>query len=192
MNYGKQIIEYCRKENYRIKEYNIIYLEGCDNTFELNNDKLNEWNDLRLIVKEDGDIVHNAIATTEPGSHYTFNPMNPKGAFRIAFGQYLDAWTFGIHGRSRQDALVQCAPVKGFRDFNEDGLRIGDAEDIGIFGINQHWGRGLFVDYWSAGCLVAKFEEGHAKFMKICRETGYKTFDTIILPADKLKELKVI
>lgn len=192
MDIGKNLIEYCKKENYRIKEYNIIYLEGCDNSFQLNNDYLDQWNDVRLVIKENGEIIHNVIATTEPGKYYTNKPLNKHGAFRIAFGQYLDAWTIGKH--KTQDALVQIAPVKGHRDFNKDGFRTNDLIVEGIFGINQHHGGNDYnsIGLWSAGCLVGLFEKSHDKFMQICRDTGYKNFDTTILPANKLKELNII
>ncbi|MDZ8140831.1 MAG: hypothetical protein RM049_37020 [Nostoc sp. DedQUE04] len=38
-----------------------------------------------------------AEASTEPGKYYTENPMNSNGAFRIAFGNYQDAWKIGKH-----------------------------------------------------------------------------------------------
>jgi hypothetical protein len=87
----------------KIKSYNfstklshieIVYIEGINGEEEgwtLNNDAPNEFNDQRLVANHDSDgnlqIIGSWQATTEPGDRYTFNPMNPKGAARIQFGQ---------------------------------------------------------------------------------------------------------
>lgn len=196
MNYGLNIINYLKSQNYRVKDFNIVYLEGCNpDTFELNADRLDEWNDVRMVITGEGDIKLCATATTEPGRYYTNNPLNPNGAARIAFGQYLDAWTFGIHGKSRQDALVQCGVIKVHRDLNKDGFRTNDRVYEGDgFGINQHTTSNApdTINFWSAGCCVGKYPATHAKFMQLCRESGYKKFDTTILDAGELKKLGVI
>lgn len=194
------IIEYCQKQNYKLftnpGEYNILYIEGMDTEGELNNDSPNQFNDVRVVLNHNFQFCGNWSATTEPGRFYTLNPMNKKGAARIAFGQFK-AWAVGVHGNSEPHrALVQVGPVKVFRDANKDGLRTGDAIDEGLFGINQHWGYDLPLEDQgkaSAGCLVGRTRQGHQQFMNIItgdiryhRDRSF-LFSSIIIPGDKLK-----
>ncbi len=196
---ASRIVRYMLDQGYFVSagpsRYNIIYLEGADKNGSPNNDRFNEWNDRRIVIEILGNtpqIVGNWLATTEPGATYTYNPMNPGGAFRIAFGQYR-AWTFGLHGRRQYPALVQCSAVSGYRDKNRDGTRTGDTLVTGVFGVNQHHGYDMqFVDAASAGCLVGQSIEGHQAFMKLLRgDRRYQVnsnyvFYTTIIPADKL------
>ncbi len=197
---ASKIISFMLKQNYFISRgpyrYNVVYLEGANADGTLNNDTFNEWNDVRLVIEIPEDtpkIVGNWLATTEPGATYTFNPMNPGGAFRIAFGQYR-AWTFGLHGRTQYPALVQCGEISGYRDKNKDGKRTADSLVTGNnFGVNQHHGWDMqVIDNASAGCLVGKSIEGHQDFMEILRgDRRYQVnsnyvFYTTIIPADQL------
>jgi hypothetical protein len=194
------IISFMLKQNYFISRgqnrYNIVYIEGANADGTPNSDTFNEWNDRRILLEIPSDtpkIVGNWLATTEPGATYTFNPMNPDGAFRIAFGQYR-AWTFGVHGRTQYPALVQCGVISGYRDKNQDGKRIGDLLVTGDnFGVNQHHGWDLqFVNNASAGCLAGQSIEEHQDFMQILRgDRRYQinphyVFYTTIIPADQL------
>jgi hypothetical protein len=104
-----------------------------------NADRLDEWNDRRLIIEFVEGVPYifgNWAATTEPGRWYTLNPMNRQGAARIAFGQYR-AWRMGMHGsgKTRHEALVQVNPIRVCRDLNKDAIRTGDKLDTGLFGI---------------------------------------------------------
>lgn len=197
---GSKIISCMLKQNYFISRgayrYNIVYVEGANADGTPNSDTFNEWNDRRIVIEISGDtpkIVGDWLATTEPGATYTFNPMNPDGAFRIAFGQYR-AWTFGLHGRTQYPALVQCGQVSGYRDKNQDGKRTGDPFVTGDnFGVNQHHGWDMqWVDNASAGCLVGQSIAEHQDFMEILKgdrryqvNTDY-VFYTTIIPADQL------
>ena len=164
----------------------------------LNNDAPNHFNDIRTVITfEDGvpKIAGIWEATTEPGSKYTYRPMNANGAARIQFGQYK-AWSVGIHGTGNaHEALIQVAPVTVCRDFNQDFIRISDRTESGLFGINQHWG----YDYpkndilgASAGCLVGRSTQGHREFMALVkRDKRYLTtsgyiFTSTIIPGDDL------
>jgi hypothetical protein len=178
------------------RRYNIIYLEGCDADGTPNSDRLNEWNDRRILLEvRQGTprILRNWLATTEPGRFYTQHPLNAAGAFRIAFGQY-QAWKMGYHGSSQYPALVQCAAVVGHRDGNKDGFRTGDVVVSGdYYGINQHHGWGMqFVDESSAGCLVGQSIEGHQEFINLLKtDRRYQAnqqyqFYTTVLDATKL------
>jgi hypothetical protein len=176
--------------------YSIVYVEGMGVDGTLNSDDPNEWNDARFVIEVIGGtprIVGAWSATTEPGDHYTYYPMNPGGAFRIRFGQY-QAWQMGLHGNSDpHEALIQVNLIKGFRDFNQDFMRIGDQVEEGLFGVNQHWGYDMKkVGVASAGCLVGCSRRGHREFMDILRQdrryrtNSRYTFFTAILPGDKL------
>jgi hypothetical protein len=175
---ASRIIKYMRAKNYFIavgsQRYNIVYLEGANGDGKLNNDDFNQWNDRRLVIEIVNGIpkiIGNWIATTEPGDYYTYYPMNPNGAARIAFGQYF-AWQVGIHGNSDpHEALVQVALVKVHRDFDQNGIRTGDALDEGLFGINQHWGYDMAeVGQASAGCLVGQSRASHEDFMALIKQ----------------------
>ena len=145
-NASKKILDYCKDKKYPIGNFNIIYIEGCDIDARLNDDTFNQFNDVRSIFNSQK-CLDCWQATTEPGAWYTDNPMNPNGAFRIAFGYHKDAWEIGLHGNSEpHEALVQVEEVLGYRDYNRDGMRTGDFLDKGLFGINQHWGYDLPPD----------------------------------------------
>jgi GH24 family phage-related lysozyme (muramidase) len=175
-----RIVTYMRGKGYQVftapGERNIVYVEGMNPDGSLNDDPPNQFNDLRLVidcVEGRPRILGRWEATTEPGRHYTNNPMNPRGAARIRFGQYR-AWQVGQHGVSNpHEALVQAAPVTVHRDANRDFQRPGDEEHTGLFGINQHWGYDLprnDIGEASAGCLVGRTREGHREFMRLVKQ----------------------
>lgn len=205
------IIDYMEKNNYDISkkegELNIIYLEGMNTDLTLNDDKFNEWNDLRLVftyINDCPEILFKQTATTEPGKLATFDKdsLTRKGVARIAFGQYA-AWKMGYHktsvNRRNHPALIQCSPLPVYRDLNRDGSRIGDVVYTGIFGINQHGtrigyteGNSGKVENWSEGCLVGKDWSKHIEFINLLKQDPrFKTnaeyiFTTTIIPADKI------
>jgi hypothetical protein len=181
-------------------EVNIVYIEGCDLDGKVNSDRINEWNDVRLVyrIQQCGtaEVLGKWKATSEPGTKYTDRPLNPLGAFRIAFGQYK-AWVVGQH--HDHEALVQLweageklpgglkvGELRGFRDLNKDGFRKGDKEFVGTgWGVNQHGGYDMKrearrtkdssrqtsqVDGASAGCLVGQTMSGHREFMDIIKK----------------------
>ena len=179
---------------------NIIYVEGMDPDGQANTDAPNEFNDLRLLLRVNRagnpEIVESWEATSEPGRvHTVIKKLDPRGAARIAFGQYK-AWSVGTHkaGKpSAHEALVQTLPIKVHRDLNEDFERTGDAVFEGLFGINQHWGFDLprnDIGSAGAGCLVGRTKTGHRQFMQLCKadprfvvSNGYR-FMTTVMPAD--------
>lgn len=180
---GLKTLQLMSDRKMRIRAYNIVYFEGMNtDLLTLNTDRLDGWNDVRCVITDDGDVIHNSLATTEPGAYYTKNRMNSKGAFRIQLNtQFKDAWTLGRH--YSQFALVQCGNITGHRDNNEDGQRTGDAMDTGDdFYVNQHTTSGATsqVGRWSAGCLVGCYPESHATFMQLCVSSGNRTFDTVV------------
>jgi putative peptidoglycan binding protein len=177
---------------------NIVYVEGRDTNGQENDDAPNKFNDSRFVIRiGPGGVPEfrgSWEATTEPGRYYTINPMNVKGAARIAFGQYK-AWVVGTHARNHE-ALVQAGDITVHRDLNKDYKRTGDKLDTGAnFAVNQHWGYDLpknDIGRASAGCLVGRSKQGHRDFMKIVKSDprykashGYR-FMTSVLAGDAL------
>ena len=204
-NLATRIADYMRAKKYLLFAgsgyYNIIYVEGMNANGTVNSDAPNFFNDRRLVLQTIGGsprIIGNWEATTEPGSHYTYAPMNPLGAARIKFGQYT-SWRVGMHGtRDRHEALVQVRDVSVHRDFNKDFKRTGDRIDTGIFGINQHCGYDFAINHIgvaSAGCLVGRTRGGHREFMNLIKQdVRYKQdpsfiFTSTIIPGDDLARL---
>lgn len=179
---AKRILRFMHKKGYWIARapdmFNIVYVEGMDPNGLPNQDRFNEWNDRRIVIRiapgGRPEMIVNDQATTEPGRFYTLNPLNPMGAARIAFGQYK-AWVDGLH-RGNQPSLVQAGRLRLHRDRNMDGMRSASDPIVtgSAFGINQHsTGRDItpaFVDKFSAGCLVGRRYRWHLSFMQIIRQ----------------------
>lgn len=174
---------------------NIVYIEGMNADGSANPNTPNQFNDRRLVIKFKDGVPYLAgswEATTEPSKKWTEQPMNPAGAFRIKFGQY-QAWSLGMH--HTHEALVQVAPITGYRDLNKDYKRDGDKEDTGLFGVNQHWGYDFPTNDMknsSAGCLVGRTTAGHREFMALVKSDhrfvanrNYR-FYTAILPVSEV------
>ena len=181
--------------------YNIVYVEGMNADGRANADTFDHWNDRRIVIriKPGGkpEIVINHHATTEPGRFYTVNPLHPKGAARIAFGQYK-AWVDGLH-QGEQPALVQRGEVRVHRDLDQNGKRSkNDPIDVGDwFGINQHSTSPnvtpQLVGKYSAGCLVGQVYSEHLKFLNLVRKDfrykqskGYMFVTTVLAGDDPL------
>lgn len=199
-----KVVAYMNRKGYSICRYpgcpNIVYLEGVDPDGTVNDDLPNVFNDLRVLFTIDpsGNAVTRVWdATSEPGRHWTVNPMNSGGAARIAFNQYK-AWVVGTHMKGRasgHEALVQVEPVTVHRDLNRDFKRTNDKTDTGLFGINQHWGYDAPKDdlgNTSAGCLVGRTKSGHREFMAALKaDPRFKAhsvyrFMAAVLPGDEV------
>ncbi|MGB7976613.1 MAG: peptidoglycan-binding domain-containing protein [Roseiarcus sp.] len=194
-----RIIAYMQTKNYFICRHpdckNIVYVEGVDADGNLDPQTSNVFEDLRVVfsIGPDGKpLIQPWIATTAPGKPYVMNPMNPKGAARIALGQYK-SWAVGTHvgasGTDPHEALIQCAPIDIYRDSKRDFKREGPIF-TGIFGINQHWGYDQPKDdvgTASAGCLVGEKRDGHRAFMAVIKSdprfranNGYKFMAAVV------------
>jgi hypothetical protein len=202
-SFASRIIGYMQLKNYKIdqgpKKYNIVYVEGCNEDGTPNADTPNYFNDRRTVIEVVGgvpEMVGNWQATCEPGDRYTLRPMNPAGAARIKFGQWK-AWSVGIHGNSEpHEALVQVGDITVFRDANKDYSRVGDEQETGLFGVNQHWGFDMDqVGAASAGCLVGRMRKGHREFMALLKQdkryiaNSDYVFTTTVIPGDDLAKL---
>lgn len=197
-NLAGRIVRAMQKHHYWINRhpscFNIVYIEGMDSNGKANANKPNTFSSLRIIlrVKADGtpEIVDWWHATTQPSKYWTMKPMNPRGAARIAFGQFK-CWSVGMHNKNHE-ALVQTAVLPVYRDKKKLFKRYGE-KHVGIFGINQHWGYDLPMHNLgnsSAGCLVGRTRNGHREFMKLVKnDARYKAshgsyrFMTTVMPA---------
>ena len=182
------------------KAVNIVYVEGVNADGKPNGNRPNAFNDMRLLIRfrEDGvpELAGAWEGTSEPGRYYVeIQPLDPRGAARIALGQFK-AWSVGTHGGSApHEALVQTAAITVHRDLNQDYQRADDQTCVGLFGINQHWGFDMArgdIGKASAGCLVGRTKAGHREFMALCKNDaryavskGYR-FVSTVLPAQAL------
>lgn len=112
--------------------------------------------------------------TTDPGTYWLKNPMNPKGTAILKAGQYKDAYRIDKH-RGKYYALCQRnGKVTVVRDYDRDAVLdfYNGREQTGMFGINIHRarkaGETYKIDRYSAGCQVFKNANDFSFFMKMC------------------------
>ena len=127
-----------------------------------NSTKPNSFDDtLNIYYKSSDDKwqFHQFAATTDPGTYWLLNPMNPKGTAMVKHGQYVNSHRIGMH-RGKYLALVQQRPLTVIRDYDRNATLdfMNGKEETGIFGINIHHasvnGTTKIVDKYSAGCQV--------------------------------------
>jgi len=112
-------------------------------------------------------------ATTDPGTYWLQNPLNPQGTAILRQGQYKDSYQIGLH-RAKYYALVQAKPVTVLRDYDRNALLDfkNGKEETGLFGINIHHasatGTTKTVDQYSAGCQVLANVNDFNLLMKLC------------------------
>jgi len=112
--------------------------------------------------------------TTDPGTYWLQNPMNPKGTAILKAGQYKDVYRIDKH-RGKYYALCQRnGKVTVVRDYDRDAVLdfYNGREQTGMFGINIHrarkTGETYKIDRYSAGCQVFKNANDFNFFMKMC------------------------
>jgi hypothetical protein len=205
------IVSYMRAKGYHVAnnefEANIVYLEGSDKNGMPITDRMDEWNDRRLVITaHQGQfvLIHNASATCEPGLSATKSKAAEKrgGVFRIMIGQQRGKWIMGYHKRKSHPALVQKPgeQVMGHRDKNLDGFRTNEPLSVGS-GINQHSTHRMYkggrVGNFSEGCLVEENWIGHLMFIQVLEsdpryiaDKNYAWDTTVIDTTDFNKWLK--
>jgi hypothetical protein len=206
---ANKIVRYMESKGYSIsrgkQQRNIVYIEGACADGSANADENDIYNDRRIVfefVNNEPKILGNWLATTEPGSKYTNNPLNSGGAARVSFGQYKNTYKVGIHegpsGRGKHEGLKQVGNVTYTRDRNKDGKRTGDPISNGNPFLNQHKGSGNSerrIGGDSAGCLVGWGSSGHVEFMDIIKgDTRYQSnqdykFTVTLINGDRFAEL---
>jgi len=121
-----------------------------------------------------GQWIHYVFpATTDPGTYWLQNPMNPQGTAILKQGQYKGTYQIGLH-RGKYYALVQRKPVTVLRDYDRNAMLDfwNGKPDTGMFGINIHRasvnGTTKTVDNYSAGCQVFAGINDFNQFMQLC------------------------
>lgn len=114
-------------------------------------------------------------ATTDPGTFWLRQPMQPQGTAILAEGQFIDTYQLGMH-LGKYLALVQRKPITVIRDYNRDAVLDfkNGTKTTGMYGINIHrankTGETKTVDKNSAGCQVFESADDFALFIKLCQK----------------------
>jgi hypothetical protein len=114
-------------------------------------------------------------ATTDPGTFWLENPMQPQGTAILAQGQYVDAYALGLH-RGQYLALVERKPIAIIRNYDRKAHLdfLNGKKTTGMYGINIHranaHGTTKYVDKYSAGCQVFENAEAFAAFIALCQQ----------------------
>ncbi len=183
---GEKVLRFMKSREFRVKALNIVYLvnASADDWSPVNN-VLDDWNDVRCLIRDTGEVLGSWKATTDPGRHYLYNPMNPAGCAILALGQHRDGWRIGLH--HGHPALTQCGNLVIYRDRRKSGSRTGHTVIAGAeCGINHHGtsgkdGNPKSIGRWSAGCCVGLFWKSHLQFMQFCRDSGNSRFDATLI-----------
>jgi hypothetical protein len=158
----------------------------------------NEFDDTLCVFWKSGDdwtFISTPI-TTDPGSHYLWNPASVKGTAVMVPNQYRGAYKLGKH-KGRYDALRQTKPMDFYRLQQEDNGVVDFGRttmDQGVvIGANIHRAsetrRSTRVDKWSAGCQVIPDPFVYQMFMDVVKKQvdvhGWDTFTyTLIMKRD--------
>lgn len=111
--------------------------------------------------------------TTDPGTFWLKNPMQPQGTAILAEGQYKNAYAIGMH-RGQYEALVQVKPINIMRDYDRNAVLdfYNGKKTRGYYGINIHRanrvGKTKTVDKNSAGCQVFENATAFQEFLRLC------------------------
>ncbi len=114
-------------------------------------------------------------ATTDPGTFWLNQPMQPQGTAILAEGQNLNSYELGLH-QGKYLALVQRKPITIIRDYNRDAILDfnNGNKSSGQFGINIHranvQGTTKSVDRNSAGCQVFEKAKDFELFISLCQK----------------------
>lgn len=140
-----------------------------------NSTKPNSFDDTLNIYYKTSDgkwQFHQFAATTDPGTYWLMNPMNPQGTAIVKHGQYINSHRIGMH-RGKYLALVQQRPLTIIRDYDRNATLdfMNGKEETGIYGINIHHasvnGTTRTVDKYSAGCQVFANINDFTLFMQL-------------------------
>lgn len=113
--------------------------------------------------------------TTDPGTFWLTNPMQPQGTAILSEGQNKNAYALGLH-RGQYLALVQVKPITIMRDYDRNAVLdfYNGKKERGLYGINIHRanrvGTTKTVDRNSAGCQVFENASDFDVFVKLCEK----------------------
>lgn len=164
------------KLNYKWLPFHIVGIRSDANSPD-------KFDDLIGLVEKDNLVWFSG--TTNPGTHWLKNLLNPKGAALLKPNQYLNTYQLGLH-QGKYLALCQRKPVTVYRDANKNTFAEETAvTDSGLFGINIHRANhsavSTIIDKWSAGCQVLNDPIDFNFLIKRCKESGLKEFTYTLL-----------
>lgn len=164
------------KHNYKWFDFHFVGIRSKANL-------PNQFDDLFGMIQ--GNKIEWFTCTTNPGTHWLKNLLNPKGTALLKANQYVDTWKLGLH-QGKYEAFVQAQAVEVFRDKNlNDVAEETNTIDKGFFGINIHRANEKFtsklIDKWSAGCQVLNNPADFAKVLFTAKNTKQKTFTYTLL-----------
>jgi len=164
------------KLNYKWLPFHIVGIRSDANSPD-------KFDDLIGLVEKDNLVWFSG--TTNPGTHWLKNLLNPKGAALLKPNQYLNTYQLGLH-QGKYTALCQRKPVTVYRDANKNTFAEETAvTDTGLFGINIHRANpsavSTIIDKWSAGCQVLNDPIDFNFLIKRCKESGLKEFTYTLL-----------
>ena len=143
----------------------------------------NKFDDLIGVV--DFNEIHWFNATTNAGTHWLENLLNPKGCAMLVPNQYKETYKIGLH-QGKYKALVQSKAVSVYRDKNKNDIaEEGGLIDTGLFGINIHRSNpnmvSILIDKWSAGCQVLSNPKDFNSLISLCEGSGLDSFNYTLL-----------
>ena len=135
---------------------------------------------------------HEWKITTDPGKKPTQILRHSKGVARLKPGQYRGVYSVSLHNGKYQALCQRLGNVTVYRDNNKDTTYDEKVTDTGYFGINIHrssiYKDPTYVDYFSEGCQVFRYNANFVEFMKIINKSkaifGNKFTYTLIESTD--------
>ena len=133
----------------------------------------NEFDDtLTLSYKINGVWqYHEWKITTDPGKKPTEILRSSKGVARLKPGQYRGVYAVSMHNGKYEALCQRLGNVTVYRDNNKDTTYDEKITETGMFGINIHrssiYKDPTYVDYFSEGCQVFRYNSNFVEFMKI-------------------------
>lgn len=201
MGYNQKLLEKCRRQDFKqvLESKGYKYFQDGDMNLNIigvrSPLKGNEFNDAICVEywKKDNKYTYIAPCTTDPGYKSLAHPQNIKGCAILVPGQYRGCYKIGFH-KGQYEALVQCKPVKVYRDNNRDFFLDFDPATIeeGMFGINIHKAgiSSTVVDGWSAGCTVFAKSAYFEHFMLLAKLSESKYGNSFTYTLLEEKDLK--
>lgn len=155
--------------------------------------------DIHAFFKDDkGKWVHYAWkATTDPGTYWLENPMQPQGTAILKQGHYEKTYRLGMH-RGKYLALIESKAVTVIRDYDRNAVLdfFNGNEFTGYYGINIHHAKSEGttdkVDRYSAGCQVFANINDFDFFLQLClkhRQLYGNEFDYTLIDLRQLQRL---
>jgi hypothetical protein len=144
----------------------------------------NQFDDLFAVVN--GDKIDWYTCTTNPGTHWLKNLLNPKGAALLKPAQYVNTWKIGMH-QGKYEAFVQSRAVTVFRDGDKDDIAEETSiTETGFFGINIHRTNDTgvvskLIDKWSAGCQVLNNPADFKRVLEAAKASKQKEYTYTLL-----------